>query len=147
MNGHTKATHRRRSVIVIVLFTIVAVVAGFIFLWIVSGESLLAELIAVAIIVLLAFAHYLVWGRGMSTHRDAVYREAAIEQAEARFPDTFNLPLDDRERAELLTVLDQALAADTGIQAAPSLPGAAAATATRNEVLRGVRDRLLRYGA
>jgi hypothetical protein len=82
----------------------------------------------------------------MTSQRDVVYRDERMDQAAAAFPDTFTLPLDDRERAELLALLDQALA-ETAIQAGPVTPGTAIETATAREVLRGVRDRLQRYGA
>jgi hypothetical protein len=124
----------RRSPAIAIVLAFLCGAGVFAFLWFVTGGFFVAVLVVSAIIAVLAFAHYLVWGRTMTSHWQAVYSDRRIEEVSPPVADTFNLPLDDRERAELLALLDRALTETP-------------ATATASEVLRGVRDRLQRYDA
>jgi hypothetical protein len=146
MNSNTNVGLSRRGLYVSIVLVLLAAAAVFTFLWFVTGGFFIAVPVVVVIIAVLAFFHYLVWGWTMTSHQLAVYPHRRIESVPAAFPDTFNLPLDDRERAELLSLLDRSLTA------APASAGSANASPVAEnpagrDVLRGVRDRLQRFGA
>jgi hypothetical protein len=145
MASGTRENVARRSLGITILLAAVGGLAIFTLLWLVSGGLMLAVIAAAAFIAVLAVLHFLVWGHSMSSQVRAVYSRARVEQPAAQFPDTFTLPLDDRERAHLLGLLDWALA-ERATEQAPALPAAVTVPEER-AVLQGVRDRLQRYGA
>jgi hypothetical protein len=135
MATSTNLKTARRGLFVTIVFALVAAIALFAFLWFVTGGFLIAVLAAVILIAIVGSFHYLLWGRTMAAHAPVVYSRPRVESTGTEPPDHFNLPLDERERAELLRLIDRSLAE-------PSSPAQ-----DLREVLQGVRARLERYGA
>ncbi len=135
MSTSTDLKTPRRGLFVTIVFALVAAIALFAFLWFVTGGFLIAVLAAAVLIAIVGSFHYLLWGRTMVGQAPVVYSRPRVESAAARRPDHFNIPLDDRERAELLHLIDR------NLKEANSPPQDV------REVLQGVRERLERYGA
>ena len=133
MSASTKTT--RRGLFVTVVFALVAAVAVFTFLWFVTGGFFIAVAAAAILIAVLGSFHYLLWGRTMVGHAPEVYA-AARPVEEAAVPDNIYLSLNERERTELIRLLDRNLAEPNG-QAPEARPVAP----------EPLRERLDRYGA
>lgn len=135
MSASTNLKTSRRGLFVTVVFAVLAAVGVFAFLWFVTGGFMIAVLAAVILIAIVGSFHYVLWGRTMVSHAPVVYSRPRLESAGGEVPDHFNLPLDDRERGELLRLIDRNL----------SEPNSQPQDV--REVLLGVRERLERYGA
>jgi hypothetical protein len=133
MPASTNLKTTRRGLFVTIIMALVAGVAVFAFLWFVTGGFFIAIVAAAVLIAILGTFHYVLWGRTMVGHAPVVYSRPRVE-GEA-VPNNISLPLDERERAELIRVLDRTLAEPNGPppEARP--------------VLQNLRERLERYGA
>jgi hypothetical protein len=133
MSTNTNLKTSRRGLFVTVAFALVAAVAGFAFLWFVTGGFFIAIGAAAILIAILGSFHYLLWGRTMVGHSPVVYSRPRVEGDVV--PDSISLPLGERERAELIRLLDRSLAEPN------SQPPEVRA------MLQHLRERLERYGA
>jgi hypothetical protein len=124
----------------------IAALAGVVIFFLLNVASLgfLSSAVTVAVIVAaLGFGHYLIWGRvfaqGMTREMRQVQDQARLsETSETAPPDEFLLALNDRERMELLQLLEHSLAGTTGGR---EESGDSAA------LRRKLRDKIRRFGA
>jgi hypothetical protein len=135
MSASTNLKTTRRGLFVTVVLALVTGIAMFAFLWFVTGGFFIAIAAAAVLIAIVGSFHYLLWGRTMAAHPAVVYARPRLETADTEAPDHFNLPLDERERGELLRLIDKNLSEPDG-QAQDV-----------RAILQGVRERLERYGA
>jgi hypothetical protein len=110
----------------------------------VASFGVLGSAVTVAgIVAALGLGHYLIWGRvfahGMAREMRQVQDQARLsETSETAPPDEFLLGVNDRERRELLQLLEQSLAGTTGGR---EESGDSAA------LRRKLQDKIRRFGA
>jgi hypothetical protein len=101
-----------------VMLAVLAGVMIFIILNVASIGVLGSALTVAGIVAAVGLGHYLLWGRvfarGVVRERLQVQeQDARSETSESEPPDEFSLALNDRERSELLQLLEHSLAAAT----------------------------------
>jgi hypothetical protein len=102
-----------------VMLAVLAGVVIFFFLDVASFGVLGSAVTVAGIVAAVGLGHYLVWGRVFARRvvreRQRFQDQARrLETSEAKPPDEFLLELNDRERMELLQLLEQSLAGTTG---------------------------------
>jgi hypothetical protein len=124
---------------------ILAGLAGVLVFFILTFVSIgvLGSALSVAgILAAVGLGHYLVWGgvfaRGVARERQVQEQAARLDTRETGPADEFPLGLNDRERRELLRLLEHSLAAATEVRVG-SEDGAA--------IRRGVQEKLRTFGA
>jgi len=125
---------------------IIAALAGVVIFFLLNVASLgfLSSAVTVAgIVAAIGLGHYLVWGRvfsrGVGREMRRVQDQARLsETSETAPPDEFLLALNDRERMELLQLLEHSLARTTG-----GREESGDSTALR----RKLQDKIRRFGA
>jgi hypothetical protein len=130
---------------------VLAAVAGvviFAFLSFASAGVLASAVTATVLpLIALGFLQYFLWGRALLASVAPERRQAEVqvrrERTSATPVDEFPLLLNDRERIELLNVLEETLARTS----APSSAAVTGNSRFREEVLRELRDRLRGYGS
>jgi hypothetical protein len=123
-----------------------AALAGVMIFFVLSVASIgvLGSALTVAgIVATVGLGHYLLWGRvfarGVVRERQRVQeRDGRSETSEAEPPDEFSLGLDDRERGELLQLLEHSLAAATEVREESEDSAA---------IRRGLQEKVRMFGA
>ena len=120
----------------------------FVVLLIAAGDVLISFITAVAVIGLFGLVHYLIWGQTSLKNTAAERRQEEAQtrlQVEQAAPiDEFSLVLNDRERAALMSVLEQSLA-EAPAQTHQSPPGNGRQS-QQQATIREVLDRLRKRG-
>jgi hypothetical protein len=123
-----------------------AVLAGVVIFFLLDVASLgvLGSAVTVAAIVAaVGLGHYLLWGRVFARQvvreQQRVQDQArGLESSETEPPDEFVLGLNDQERRELLQLLEQSLAATTGVSEEGN---------NSTAIRRGLQDKIRMFGA
>jgi hypothetical protein len=151
MNPNVLPQRQARDIVLALALTVLFGMGIFFLFLLTTGWIFLSLLVAVAVLAVLGTAHYVLWGQAFG--RSAALVRASEKLAtptdgnKENFMAEFNLSINERERIELLRILEQALG-DTRVEVHHTHTPAYREDVKREEsILRALLEKVRGFGA